>query len=497
MAQRPLRARLPVAILFILLLALASAPSTQAQTPTSSQAQVQVQGGEGHLSTRYFEIYYPQGEEQSAQWYAGFADEVDNTVSDLLGSAPVEGITLRIYATEAQYMQANPLAELHPGILAHALPESKEMGVAVERLRQAPPDLARQSFRHEMTHIVAGAISGQNLTVGFQEGLAQYNEISADRAQEVVNLLQDAQNKNVPLLSWSELQDRSQFALHIDIAYPEAYTVMAFLADRYGMGAYSRFLEGLRDGKSYTDALQGAYSRTLPQLEEQWRDYLPGFLSEGYKQNVLGDYDMAPGTALYNSGRYSEAAALFARSQNLYKDLGKQSRAAEAAANLDKARRAQLAQSQADHAAQALSSHEYVSSEKYAGEAAGTFADLKLDASRQYAGNLLDMSRRGKEAMIAIDRASSGLHILDYGQASAQVRSAGQIFAALGDNARVAEANNTLETMWLVERLAGVAALMFGALVVTVGVILSLFGRRKPRPDAGQAQLREEPASWL
>src|SRR5947209_3937586 len=141
------------------------------------------------LDTHYFTIFYPPGEEQTAQWYAGFADEMDVAVSEMLGADPVSGITLDIYATEAEYQQANPAAGLLPGILAHAIPEQKEVGVAVERLRQQPQPLARQSFRHEMTHIVAGALTNNHLPVGFNEGLAQYNELSTDRAQEVVTLL--------------------------------------------------------------------------------------------------------------------------------------------------------------------------------------------------------------------------------------------------------------------------------------------------------------------
>src|SRR5690242_6667499 len=95
--------------------------------------------GQGRLTTRYFTILYPQGEEKTAQWYAGFADEVSSSVSELLGADPVSGLTLQIYNTEAEYTAANPQAELHPGIMAHAIPQRKEIGVAVERLRDAPP----------------------------------------------------------------------------------------------------------------------------------------------------------------------------------------------------------------------------------------------------------------------------------------------------------------------------------------------------------------------
>ena len=128
--------RLWLRLAFLLLLAIA--------LPQGALAQ----GREQSLTTQYFTIFYPPGEEQTAQWYATFADEVNTQVSQLLGAKPISGLTLHIYASEPEYWKANPMAQMHPGILAHAVPERKEVGVAVERLRQQPPELARESFRH-------------------------------------------------------------------------------------------------------------------------------------------------------------------------------------------------------------------------------------------------------------------------------------------------------------------------------------------------------------
>ena len=72
--------------------------------------------------------------EASAQWYAGFADDVNASVCEMLGNDPITGLTLHIYATEADYIAANPVAADHAGIMAHAIPGKLEIGVAVERL---------------------------------------------------------------------------------------------------------------------------------------------------------------------------------------------------------------------------------------------------------------------------------------------------------------------------------------------------------------------------
>lgn len=483
MAHTAHRAWLPLGLLLVLLLALASAP------------RVYGQAGQSELSTKYFSIYYPAGEEKSARWYADFADNVDTEVSDLLGSAPVQGLVLRIYSTEAEYLQANPLAEIHPGILAHAIPERKEIGVAVERLRQQPPELARESFRHEMTHIVAGFISGQNLPVGFQEGLAQYNELSATRAEDVVKVLADAQNKGQSLLSWSELNDRPTFADRLDIAYPETYTVMAFLADHFGMGKYSVFLEGLRDGKTWPDALQSAYGESLDQLQSEWQDYLPGFFTDGWQQNLLSAYDMAPAIALYDAGHFAEAVQSFTRSEKLYSDLGKQAKASEAATRLASARTAAAARETADSASRAVAGHDYATAWTQALEAYRAFGGINLIGQQKYAHDVLGMAAQGMAASATLDRIRGSLHLVDYSQAQSDLTQAGQTLATLGDTGGVDEANSLMQQMWFIQRLAGVFVLGGGAFIATLGVLFSVFRSSRNRP--ADKLVREENAPWL
>jgi len=453
------------------------------------------QSGQEKIATKYFTIYYPQGEEKSAQWYAAFADDVDVSVSDLLGAPPVQGIVMRIYATEAEYMQANPMAELHPGILAHAIPELKEIGVAVERLRLQPPDLARQSFRHEMTHIVAGYLSGQKLPVAFQEGLAQYDELSDQRALDVVKALQSAQGRRRLLLSWTEENDRQTFANRLDISYPESYTIMAFLADRYGMGVYSRFLASLHGGKEWPEAIQEAYGKSVQDLESEWQDWLPSFFDTGYITNYFTYYDLQPGIALYNAAQFSHAQDYFSKAEKLYTDLGKKDRAAQAADYNFKAGKAQNAQDLADRAADALASHNYSTAQQYATEASIALSDLKLDSQKRYVDSILSLSSRGVAAHEVLYRADSGIHITDFLQTEADARQAGATLAELGDQSGVDDANKVLSDLWALERVAGVLALVMGAFVVVAVVMISLLGRAKKAAPA--LLIGEEKPSWL
>lgn len=88
--------------------------------------------------THYFTIYYPAGEQQSAQWHAGFANGFVAAISGLLEAEPAPKLTLRIYATEAAYSAVKRMA-------AHALAGEGEVGVAVERLLQQRTNLPKEN----------------------------------------------------------------------------------------------------------------------------------------------------------------------------------------------------------------------------------------------------------------------------------------------------------------------------------------------------------------
>ncbi|MFL5734831.1 MAG: peptidase MA family metallohydrolase [Chloroflexia bacterium] len=465
---------------------------------------VAYQEGTNQLSTKYFTINYPEGESKTAAWYASFADDVDVAVSDLLGSEPVTDLTLNIYATESEYARVNPMAEFHPGIMAHAIPERKELGVAVERLRQEPPELARESFRHEMTHIVAGALSGQRLPVGFQEGLAQYDELSQSRAQEVVQGLQQAQSMGVPFLSLRELNSQRTFRFKLNVAYPQSYSVMAFLADRYGMGTFSKFLKELATGNylrgNYEGAVESAYGVSLDALDEQWQQYLPGFLNEGWKHNVLDSYDMSPGIALFDSGRYSEASAYFAASEKLYQDLGRDQRASEAAQYKGNADRAAQAGELTIQARSAMEKNDYSTAQRDASMADMAFGALNLSSRKDQARALEDMANRGLSAVEDLRQAREHRQALNLPQAQAEARRAGETFATLGDEPRVVEANQVLADLWQLQRTAGLAALGAGALAVILGAWTAIRIRKREaiRRLAASANrpLKEDP-SWL
>lgn len=448
------------------------------------------------LSTKYFTIYYPTAEEKSAAWYAGFADEVNEAVADILGSEPIWGLKLRIFNTEAEYGQANPMAELHPGIMAHAIPERKEIGVAVERLREVPPEIARESFRHEVTHIIAGFLTDQRLPVGFQEGLAQYNELSTTRGQEVANLMRQVRDNGEPWLTWEELNDGETFRRVVDIAYPQSYSIMHFLADEYGMSTFSRMMDNLRDGAGMSDAVAWAYSKTTEQLEQEWLEWLPDFLETGWRVNLLMAYDLAPAQALYDAGRYEEAEAQFSLSEKLYRDLGKGIKADEIAKMREKSVQAQTAGTQVGRASEALRSHDYARAYSHATQAGSTYDNLNLDKSETRATDTAQLAKRGLDALAHLEQAEKDLAGWNLPAAEVAARQAADAFVALGDDEHVAQVNSILATTWQYRRMAGFGALGLGVLALSIGAMAVVRSQKRGKV-VRQRPYVEENRSWL
>ncbi|HEX8218224.1 MAG TPA: hypothetical protein VF914_03310 [Chloroflexia bacterium] len=478
------RIRAILSALFLLLFVL---------SPAHALAQ---RGNNNVLRTKYFNIFYPTAEEKSAAWYAGFADEVNEAVADLLGSQPVSGMKLLIFNTEAEYARANPMAELHPGIMAHAIPEQREIGVAVERLRQVPPELARESFRHEVTHIIAGYLTNQNLPVGFQEGLAQYNELSTSRGQEVASVMRQVKARGDPWLTWDELNDGETFRRVVDVGYPQSYSVMHFLADTYGMSTFARMMNNLRDGADLGDSIAWAYSKTTQQLEEEWRAWLPSFLDTGWRTNLLMAYDLAPAQALYDAGRFKEAEEQFTLSERLYRDLGKLEKADEIAAMRDKSKQAYTAGDLVGQADESLRSHDYAQAFNYATQAGSTYDNLDLDSSQTKAADTAQLAKRGVDALAQLEEAKKHLAGWNLPAAELSARSAADAFVELGDSERVAEVNGILASTWQYRRLAGFGALGLGVLALTLGAFAVVRAQKRNRVTQPRPYV-EENRSWL
>src|SRR5215208_6866897 len=70
--------------------------------------------------TEDFAILYIDGDQATAERYAGFVDSIYDEVSSVFGHRTETPITLRLFPSLARYQEANPLARGLAGVVAHA-----------------------------------------------------------------------------------------------------------------------------------------------------------------------------------------------------------------------------------------------------------------------------------------------------------------------------------------------------------------------------------------
>jgi hypothetical protein len=320
-----------------------------------------------------------------------------------------------------------------------------------------------------------------------------------------MTVLKDALDNGTPLLSWQELNIPAlAFGQYTAIAYPEAYSVMAFLADRYGMGDFSAFLVALKRGNPWSSALETAYGQSARRLQIEWQAYLPDFVKTGWQTNLLTYYDLGPGVALYDAGQFKQAVAHFTQSKSLYEQLGRTERAQAASDYLDKARIASDATDRAAIARTALERYDYQTAYTDAQRAAQAFGGLDLAVQASAANDTLALAQKGLDGLASLENAKAHMNGLGVLSARPEAEAAAQVFAELGDTAHSAEATQLISQLSGVTSFVGFGALGAGALALLIGAVV---GVRRWYDDLGRMRAKkagarlvndgEENAQWM
>lgn len=133
-----------------------------------------------------------------------------------------------------------------------------------------PPDL-ESVFAHELSHIALfRAVEGNRLPLWFMEGMAVYQ--AREQNIERIRTLWEASVAG-GILPLSQLSRHFPAATHeVNLAYAQSADLVNHLLrepeDRAQLG---ELLTRIRKGKSFENALLGAYRIDLPALEREWR----------------------------------------------------------------------------------------------------------------------------------------------------------------------------------------------------------------------------------
>lgn len=463
-----------IVLAFLVLLLTALTPSiTHAQSPDWQEKR-----------TTYFSITYVASQTDEADRYGRFVDGIYTDLSAVFSTSIRTPVTLRLYPDERSYVAVNPLAEKITGVIAHATSGKgrREIAIAVVRTQGMSEEMLVNNVRHELTHLIMADLSGDELPVGFQEGIAQYLEkpIAREQQSAVLRLRQASQANQ--LLSWADLNAPGGAYSSPAVAYPESLSIVGFLVDRYGFGKFVDFVKATAANPGYRTALETVYSVSADQLEAQWRAYLPDYLNGRYAVNALYAYDLAPARALLDQGTYTAAKEELDRAVYLLRTTGQTERLAEAQTLLARAEKGIAAGTTIAEARKALEARDYPRTRELVAQARADYADLgdarRADELRLYEGRALD-------ALLALDqlRLAEGLvRGFRYPEARAAIYGAAQTLGELGDTTGVGLSQQLLAEMDAMQQRAGMALAGLGGLLL----VLNIYRRaRQPDPQRG------------
>ncbi len=422
--------------------------------------------------TTYIAVLYPAGSEAEAARYAGFVDALYEETTAQLGYQPAPPLTLRIYPTMDVYRQVNPLAESIEGIVAHAHTGRREISIAVPQTVGLSDEEIRNNVRHELTHIIAAELSGGQLSVMWQEGIAQYVERPAPQLEWKSRLLRQAVDART-VLSWRQLDAPDVMYRNPALGYPQSWSIVSFLIQRDGMPTFVQFLEAMQTASGYSTALQQTYGVSADTLETEWRAQLDAWIDGGWRIQTTPALDRTSIQQALDAGRYAEAqtaaAAALAGGNDpalaTLRDLAAQGVEADAAFAAARV---------------ALLAGDYRIAASETERARGLFSSLNRPDLTPLLDEYANRAREGQRAYALLEIARTDLRSLRLSAGRRNVEQAAIIFATLGDQQGRAAAQTLLDTLNNRVRLAGVGLLV----LVVLGLAWNIDRRRSARRRA-------------
>jgi tetratricopeptide (TPR) repeat protein len=130
---------------------------------------------------------------------------------------------------------------------------------------------------HEYTHAVIHDMTDNQCPVWLNEGIAEYEESKLRTPSLELLRIAARINRLVPL---ADLDDGFQSPDHkvAGLAYQQSYSIVYFLAKKYGFYRVRRLLEELGKSVSFEDALKQEFRLSVTQLETRWKRWLPSFV---------------------------------------------------------------------------------------------------------------------------------------------------------------------------------------------------------------------------
>jgi len=442
----------------------------------------------GPLVMRYVGADDAGGQAEFA-WYASAVEQAYQDVQDIFAVAlretetkPRDEIVVTLYGDDAAYARANPVAGREEGVLGHAQPSEGVIGVAVARLRDKSEGFRRDAIRHELAHVTLGDLSSQKLPIGFQEGIAQYLERDIDQRRRFAAAVRRAREAD-QILSFTDLNRQRPFLSNAQIAYPQSYSMIVFMAERYGFGTVVKFVTTVREAKTLDEAVRQVFGRSLAEIETDWKAFVPGYLDQSWARNDLDLWGLEEPHRLLGEGKYAEARDLYDRAGALFTSMNRQDRLTRAQAERQRAVTGLEAIDLTQRGMTALTAGQYDTAAELLAQGERRWTELGDTRRASLAGLAATQARDGQAAVLQLDEARRQLENWHFQAADDLAYDAGRVLAELGDEARTEEARQVMRDAQQLRTRLGMAAAGGGVVGVGVlGVAWAASRRRRARP---------------
>jgi hypothetical protein len=431
-------------------------------------------------------IRHQGGTPAALTYYEGRADPVFEGLVGALGVTLTEPVSLVLFDSREAYVAAQPMATEVGGVVALSPGSRREIGVV--GLPGDETEGLDNALRHGLGYLSAAAVGGDRLPDLFAEGLAGFVERpDAGQAPGVARLRGALDAGALP--SWSDMAAPAASFLDPPVTHPAARSVVHFLVDRRGPGAFLGTLRAIRDGTPWRQAVEAAYGVAVQDLEADWIAWLPRYLDGGWHDHPFYPDDLARAKAEIAAGRYALAAESLHFAEGfggvddpeLGADMAALGRTARAGAEAAEALEAGAA---------ALSDGRYEEAADLAAQASSALGGESLPALYAAAADLADRGRLGSEAQADLT-AAAGARAWELPVARYRALRAAGNMAALGNQAAAAGADALADGYGRRMLPAGWALVLAGLLVLVRNVLRR---RAAQRNRAAPAPPRALPA---
>lgn len=345
--------------------------------------------------------------------------------------------------------------------------------IAIEPFLQLTPVEAANMLRNAVSRGFIQAAAGGKMPPGLLDGIARYVELPVVARQARLGSLVQGQDQAGTLPGWDAIVDASSVAeITPEMQAANAYALVAFLTDRYGVAGLRDLVAGFATTPDWPANLAATFGQTEAELASAWEQFLPRWFASGWRDNAVSAFDLGRAETLFARGAYEAAAAEAERSQRLFVDLDDQAGLSQVEALLAQCALGLQADRLMADAQAALEAHEYANARDLIAQADELYVLLpeahrpgstidrysQLAATGIIAGEHLEQSRTEADGWLTMRGAR------------ANALAAGDGFASLGDADGLAEAQGVVSAIdTRIQRLVYVLS----ALVIALGAWLA------------------------